>query len=198
MLGSRHERRPNVRLIVLGNGPRHAIGLGPWIPERILEIYQCPPDNNGLDLNDPCSAFTRVAACTLARSPIRDPLSEGFRHFVSSMPAPGASRGSEAPGGACTHWKAPPSHGAPPYRPLDELALRELASSPSLEWGGERARDRHRAATDRRPEAPGRIAPVVLSRASIGSLGGAVAERAQSVISRALCSVWLRAPPAPA
>src|SRR5260370_12091871 len=28
-----------------------------------------------------CSAFTRVAACTLARSPIRDPLSEGFRHF---------------------------------------------------------------------------------------------------------------------
>src|SRR6266446_3414358 len=38
-----------------------------------------------------CSAFTRVAACTLARSPIRDPLSEGFRHFVASMPAPVAS-----------------------------------------------------------------------------------------------------------
>src|SRR6266481_4379267 len=38
-----------------------------------------------------CSAFTRVAACTLARSPIRDPLPEGFRHFVASMPAPVAS-----------------------------------------------------------------------------------------------------------
>ena len=42
-------------------------------------------------LFEACSAFTRVAACTLARSPIRDPLSEGFRHFVASMPAPVAS-----------------------------------------------------------------------------------------------------------
>jgi len=67
-----------------------------------------------IDLFEACSAFTRVAACTLARSPIRDPLSEGFRHFVASMPAPVASGGSEAPGGACTHWKAPPCHGAPP------------------------------------------------------------------------------------
>src|SRR5271167_3838188 len=44
-----------------------------------------------IDLFEDCSAFTRVAACTLARSPIRDPLSEGFRHFVTSMPAPVAS-----------------------------------------------------------------------------------------------------------
>src|ERR1700731_3410499 len=57
-------------------------------------------------LFEACSAFTRVAACTLARSPIRDPLSEGFRHFVSSMPAPVASGWSESPGGACTHWKS--------------------------------------------------------------------------------------------
>src|ERR1700757_3361051 len=70
-------------------------------------------------LFEACSAFTRVAACTLARSPIRDPLSEGFRHFVSSMPAPVASGGSESPGGPCTHWKAPPCHGAHPLRTLD-------------------------------------------------------------------------------
>src|SRR5271167_4905090 len=44
-----------------------------------------------IDLFEDCSAFTRVAACTLTRSPIRDPLSEGFRHFVTSMPAPVAS-----------------------------------------------------------------------------------------------------------
>src|ERR1700731_4359693 len=69
-------------------------------------------------LFEACSAFTRVAACTLARSPIRDPLSEGFRHFVSSMPAPVASGWSESPGGACTHWKAPPCHGAHPFRTL--------------------------------------------------------------------------------
>ena len=44
-----------------------------------------------IDLFEACSAFTHVAACTLARSPIRDPLSEGFSHFVTSMTAPVAS-----------------------------------------------------------------------------------------------------------
>jgi hypothetical protein len=39
--------------------------------------------------------MTRVAACTLARSPIRDLLSEGFRHFVAAMPAPVVSGWSE-------------------------------------------------------------------------------------------------------
>ena len=47
-----------------------------------------------------CSAFTHVAACTLARSPIRDPLPEGFRHFVTSMPAPVASGWSDLAGWA--------------------------------------------------------------------------------------------------
>src|SRR4051812_21052680 len=44
-----------------------------------------------IDLFEACSAFTRVAAYTLAQSPMRDPLIEGFRHFVSSMSAPIAS-----------------------------------------------------------------------------------------------------------
>jgi hypothetical protein len=65
-----------------------------------------------------CSAFARVAACTRARSPIRDPLSEGFSHFVTSMTAPIASGRSGCRGGACTHWKAPPYHGAHPDRTL--------------------------------------------------------------------------------
>jgi hypothetical protein len=38
-----------------------------------------------------CSAFTRVTACTLALSPIRDTRIEGFSHFVTSMTAPIAS-----------------------------------------------------------------------------------------------------------
>src|SRR5258705_3753062 len=42
-------------------------------------------------LSEACSAFTRVAACTLALSPIRDTHSEGFSHFVASMTAPVAS-----------------------------------------------------------------------------------------------------------
>src|SRR5882757_1058715 len=41
------------------------------------------------------SAFTRVAACTLALSPICDTLVEGFSHFVTSMTAPIASGWSD-------------------------------------------------------------------------------------------------------
>ena len=67
-------------------------------------------------LFEDCSAFTRVAACTLALSPIRDTLIEGFSHFVTSMTAPIASGWSGLPGGACTHWKAPPFHGARHWR----------------------------------------------------------------------------------
>jgi hypothetical protein len=65
------------------------------------------------------SACTRVAACTLALSPIRDTLIEGFSHFVTSMTAPIASGWSESPGGACTHRKAPPYHGARPKPGID-------------------------------------------------------------------------------
>jgi hypothetical protein len=43
------------------------------------------------DLFEACSAFTRVAACTLALSPICDTIIEGFSHFVTSMTAPIAS-----------------------------------------------------------------------------------------------------------
>jgi hypothetical protein len=42
-------------------------------------------------LFEACSAFTRITACTLALSPIRDTLTRGFSHFVSSMTAPVAS-----------------------------------------------------------------------------------------------------------
>src|SRR6202166_3647477 len=39
-------------------------------------------------LFEACSTFTHVAACTLALSPIRDKLTRGFSHFVTSMTAP--------------------------------------------------------------------------------------------------------------
>src|SRR5712691_12575201 len=42
-----------------------------------------------------CSAFTRVTACTLALSPYRDTLSEGFSHFLTSIAAPVASGWSD-------------------------------------------------------------------------------------------------------
>jgi hypothetical protein len=40
-------------------------------------------------------------------------LPEGFSHFVASIAAPVASGWSDLAGGICTHWKAPPCHGAP-------------------------------------------------------------------------------------
>src|SRR6266404_4244502 len=57
----------------------------------------CQPSPKGssgrlrIVLFEACSAFTRVTACTLAPSPIRDALSEGFSHFVTSIAAPVAS-----------------------------------------------------------------------------------------------------------
>ena len=66
------------------------------------------PFRGMLGVHSRCGLHTRAVTV------IRDPLTEGFRHFVSSMPAPVASGWSESPGGVCTHWKAPPCHGAPP------------------------------------------------------------------------------------
>jgi hypothetical protein len=43
------------------------------------------------DRGETIGAAVRVAACTLALSPIRDTLIEGFSHFVTSMTAPIAS-----------------------------------------------------------------------------------------------------------
>src|SRR5712671_2161816 len=50
-----------------------------------------------------CLAFTLVAACTLALSPIRDTHSEGFSQFVASLAAPVASGWS-----VCRVGLAPP------------------------------------------------------------------------------------------
>src|SRR5262249_5591108 len=47
--------------------------------------------------------------------------SKPLRHFVSPMPAPVAFGCSESPGGACTHWKAPPFHGARRHRPFASI-----------------------------------------------------------------------------
>src|ERR1700720_79981 len=57
--------------------------------------FSLPRYGSRIDLHiflfEACSTFTRVAACTLALSPIRDTLIEGFSHFVASMTAPIAS-----------------------------------------------------------------------------------------------------------
>src|SRR5271166_3959048 len=63
-----------------------------------------------------CSAFTRVAARTLAPSPIRDQLHRRLQPFRHLHDCSGCFRPERSPGGTCTHWKAPPSHGARKHR----------------------------------------------------------------------------------
>ena len=66
-----------------------------------------------IDLFEACSAFTHVAACTLALSPyFVTRLPEGFRTYRYLHACSGCFRLERLPGGACTHWKAPPYHGA--------------------------------------------------------------------------------------
>jgi hypothetical protein len=67
------------------------------------------------------SAFARVAACTLALSPIRDTLIEGFSHFVTSMSAP------MLPAGAVAGWGLHPLESAafPRRTPRTDIGQRE-------------------------------------------------------------------------
>src|SRR5665811_1740919 len=77
------------------------------------------------------SAFTRVAACTLALSPIRDTLIEGFSHFVTSMTAPIASGWSD-----CRVGRAPTgkrrlftAHTQSGHRPASHVAVAKPVSA---------------------------------------------------------------------
>jgi hypothetical protein len=60
------------------------------------------------------SIHSRYGLHTRAATKFCGPLAEGFNHVVASIVAPGASGWSSSPGGAFTHWKAPPLHGAHP------------------------------------------------------------------------------------
>src|SRR5881296_3012152 len=73
-------------------------------------------------LFEDCSAFTRVTACTLAKSPFVTRCIEGFSHFVTSMTSPITSGGSNRRVGLSPTGKAPPYHGAHPV--LDVMLAR--------------------------------------------------------------------------
>ena len=81
-------------------------------PSRISLPRNCSRVGLHIVLFEACSAFTRVAARTLARSPIRDPLYRRLQPFRHLHDCSGCFRLERSPGGTCTHWKAPPSHGA--------------------------------------------------------------------------------------
>ncbi len=69
-----------------------------------------------IDLFEAYSAFTRVTARTLALPPIRGTLTRRLQPLRHLHDCSGCFRLERLPGGACTRWKAPPYHGAHPYR----------------------------------------------------------------------------------
>src|ERR1017187_9561421 len=72
-----------------------------------------------IDIFEACSAFTRVAACTLALSPyFVTCISRRLQPFRYLHSCSGSFRLEHLPGGPCTHWKTPPFHGAHPMLPL--------------------------------------------------------------------------------
>ena len=60
----------------------------------------------------------RVGLHTRAVTVYRDTLSEGFSPLRYLHSCPGCFRLERSPGGTCTHWKAPPCHGAHPTETL--------------------------------------------------------------------------------
>src|SRR5215472_4638035 len=57
-------------------------------------------------LFEDCSAFTHVAACTLAQSPYIVTAIRGLQTFRHLHACPGCFRRERSPGGPCTHWKS--------------------------------------------------------------------------------------------
>jgi hypothetical protein len=87
---------------------------------RALSLCACCRHFPEIAVGSACtSSFSRLARRSLASRPAHSRrhlyvtcYTEGFSHFVTSMTAPVASGWSGWPDGACTHWNAPPSHGA--------------------------------------------------------------------------------------
>src|SRR5271169_3973556 len=104
-------------------------------PSRISLPRSCSRVGLHIDLFGACSAFTRVAARTLAPSPICDQLHRRLQPFRHLHDCSGCFRLERSPGGTCTHWKAPPSHGARKQRSLvaDRVDPIAVAQPPGLD-----------------------------------------------------------------
>ena len=115
---------PVLRTLSLCTCRRHYPGAA---PERIVSLISSRrislPRGCRVDLRivlfEACSAFTRVAACTLALSPIRDTLNRRLQPLRYLHDCSDCFRLERLPGGACTHWKAPPSQRAETIRQLN-------------------------------------------------------------------------------
>ena len=119
---------------MLGNEPRHASGLRTSDTGQPLETDH--PETTHLTATrscEACAAFTRVAARTLAPSPICDALHRRLQPFRHLHDCSGCFRLERSPGGACTHWKAPPSHGARKQRTFATVSQTPVVAAADVE-----------------------------------------------------------------
>ena len=100
--------------------PGCAIGLRPWIPDdKPLETYH--PETTHLTPTrscEACSAFTRVAARTLAPSPIRDLLHRRLQPFRHLHDCSGCFRLERFAGWDLHPLESAACHGAHPELPF--------------------------------------------------------------------------------
>jgi hypothetical protein len=83
--------------------PAGPLGAVARLAQRLRPSRSDNPVGPRITLFEACSAFTRVPACVLARSP-EVTLSKGFDSFVTSTTASAATGWSDQlPGGNCTH-----------------------------------------------------------------------------------------------
>jgi hypothetical protein len=106
-------------------------------PSRVSLPRNCGRVGLHIVLFEACAAFTRVAARTLAPSPICDALHRRLQPFRHLHDCSGCFRLERSPGGACTHWRAPPSHGAHVNRTLEIAKTLNTRPAPPESCGKE-------------------------------------------------------------
>src|SRR3984885_11779973 len=110
-------RFPCLRAVAITPGQRLGV-----VVAHLPQPYQPSPITlSGRPAHRPFRGLLSVhsrAARTLAPSPICDQLHRRLQPFCLLHDCSGCFRLEQLPGGACTHWKAPPSHGAHVKRTL--------------------------------------------------------------------------------
>jgi hypothetical protein len=103
--------RPISRIALAYEAGRDGFWLARWLIARGIEAHVIHSASVAVSRERKRAKTDRLDAA------IRDTLIEGFSHFVTSD-CSDCFRLERLPGGVCTHWKAPPYHGAHPERTL--------------------------------------------------------------------------------
>src|SRR5271166_1518099 len=129
---SRLERRPYVRLIVLGNEPRHANGLGPRIPKLPSESDLCTNESHPLTQTSPCEAASKRGSTSFMINAVPMAFSAKARAIRAAW-----SWRQLVSGPCCSSWRKPvasiTSQSSPSVEASDAAHSKLCSSSRSIE-----------------------------------------------------------------